>query len=216
MALRDFTPPHVVEASSPEPGERRRDRPAAARGARGLGQQLREALPRGAAAPARQPGQRRGARRQRRPDLFLSAALEARPAHARGRDSRHRRTADVSTAPVVRDEPAAPEPSPRTAPTRAASPAAERAARADPARDPGRLRHRRRCWRPATSTPASRPATSTAAASAPRSWASRSSRSSAGAAARPTRSPRTTSPRPRRRRPRSCRSCSAPAGRCRR
>ena len=65
--------------------ERGQHRPAAARGARGLGQLVRAPLPGRAAAPAREPRQRRRARRRRRPHLLLPAALETRPPPARGR-----------------------------------------------------------------------------------------------------------------------------------
>ena len=85
VALRDFAPPRSARRrrSPARPRERRQHRPAAARGARGLGQRVRAALPGRAAARAREPRQRGGARRRRRPHLLLPPAVEARPAHAR-------------------------------------------------------------------------------------------------------------------------------------
>ena len=78
--------------------ERRQHRPAAARGARGLGQLVRAPLPGRAAAPAREPRQRGGARGRRRSHLFLPAALETRPPPARGRRATKRDARDARRA----------------------------------------------------------------------------------------------------------------------
>ena len=104
VALRDFAPPRSAGAvgAGPRARERRQHRPAAARGARGLGQHVRAPLPGGAAAPAREPRQRRGARGGRRSHLLLPPALEARPAPARSVDRRRRR----QRRSVVPDRPA--------------------------------------------------------------------------------------------------------------
>ena len=78
------------------PGERGQHRPAAAGGARGLGERVRAALPGGAAAAARKPGQRGGAGGGRRSDLFLSPALEARSADPRALRARAEDLTDLA------------------------------------------------------------------------------------------------------------------------
>ena len=104
-ALHDFAPPRGAGAGGivgPRPRERGQHRPAAARGARGLGELVRAPLPGGAAAPARKPRQRRRPRRRRRSHLLLPPALETRPPPARtepARDRRRRLIAGPSQAP---------------------------------------------------------------------------------------------------------------------